>query len=104
MTIHVSSDFGMCSTAKVDERPAVYYFSSMKVKTSITLSPEVLSELDSLAHAAGSRSAVVETALRAYFSARQRKSRDRRDFSLINANADQLNEEAVDVLGYQIDL
>ena len=74
------------------------------MKISITLSAEVLSELDSLARGAGSRSAVIETALKAYFSARRRESRDRLDLSLINSNADQLNEEALDVLGYQADL
>lgn len=76
----------------------------MKTKTSITLSSDVISELDRLAETAGSRSAVVETALRAYFAARQRENRDRQDLALINANADDLNHEALDVLGYQVDL
>ncbi|MFC1610380.1 hypothetical protein ACFL6C_05435 [Myxococcota bacterium] len=76
----------------------------MKVKTSITLSSDVVSELDSLAEVVGSRSAVVEIALRAYFGARQRENRDRQELALINANADDLNQEALDVLGYQVDL
>ncbi|OGQ91389.1 MAG: hypothetical protein A2289_21690 [Deltaproteobacteria bacterium RIFOXYA12_FULL_58_15] len=76
----------------------------MKVKTSITLSPDVILELDNLAETAGNRSAVVETALRAYFAARKREHRDREDLALINANADDLNHEALDVLGYQVEL
>jgi len=76
----------------------------MKIKTSITLSSDILSELDGLAVTAGSRSAVVETALRAYFAARHRERRDRRELALLNENAAQLNREALDVLGYQVEL
>ncbi len=76
----------------------------MKTKTSITLSSDLIAELDSLAKAAGSRSAVIETALRAYFAARKREKRDRQELETINANVGDLNREALDVLGYQVEL
>ena len=44
---------------------------------------------------------VIETALREFVTRKARAERDRRELEIINANADKLNEEALDVLEYQ---
>ncbi len=46
-------------------------------------------------------SSVIEEALREFVKRKARAERDRRELELINANADKLNEEALDVLEYQ---
>jgi metal-responsive CopG/Arc/MetJ family transcriptional regulator len=73
----------------------------MKVKTSITLSEEVLEAVDQLAMKAGGRSQVIETALRDYLARRKRATRDARDLALLNRDADELNAEMADILEYQ---
>jgi metal-responsive CopG/Arc/MetJ family transcriptional regulator len=73
----------------------------MKEKTSITLSSDLLAEVDRSAGAAASRSAFIEAVLRAYFKEKLRQAIHQRDVELINANADYLNREAMDVLRYQ---
>ena len=63
--------------------------------------------MKSLARAARrgeSRSETIERLLREGLAARARQATDARDLALINAHADALNEEAEDVLGYQVDL
>ncbi len=44
---------------------------------------------------------VIETALRDYVAKETRQELNRRDIEIINANADKLNEEALDTLEYQ---
>ena len=73
----------------------------MKEKTSITLSPEVLSGIDQIAGSKQSRSAFIETILQQYLRQWARAQRDARDIELINQHADELNAEAEDVLRYQ---
>lgn len=73
----------------------------MKEKTSITLSSDLLAELDRNAGSAKSRSAFIESVLREHFREKARQAIHQRDFELINANADALNLEAMDVLSYQ---
>lgn len=73
----------------------------MKEKTSITLSSDLLSRLDRLAGSKQSRSAVIEWILRQYFRQRTRAQAQARDLQLINAAAERLNKEALDVLDYQ---
>jgi metal-responsive CopG/Arc/MetJ family transcriptional regulator len=73
----------------------------MKVKTSITLSEEVLEAVDQLAMKAGGRSQVIETALRDFLARRKRAARDARDLALLNRDADELNAEMADILEYQ---
>jgi hypothetical protein len=46
-------------------------------------------------------SALLERAALAYLAHLEREARDRRDLEIINRNADRLNEEAADTLGYQ---
>jgi metal-responsive CopG/Arc/MetJ family transcriptional regulator len=73
----------------------------MKEKTSITLSSDLLAEVDRSAGAAASRSAFIEGVLREYFKEKIRQAIHQRDIELINANAEYLNREAMDVLRYQ---
>ena len=44
---------------------------------------------------------VIETALRDYIAKKSPRKLNRRDIEIINANAEKLNEEALDVLEYQ---
>lgn len=74
----------------------------MKVKTSVTLSEELL-EAMSAETDAQNRSAFIETAIWDYLELRQRSVRDQREIDLINANADELNAEARDASDYQDD-
>jgi metal-responsive CopG/Arc/MetJ family transcriptional regulator len=74
----------------------------MKVKTSISLPPELLLAVDRMSAAYNSRSAFIEAALRAYV-ARKQPAADN-ELARINQYATQLNREALDVLDYQIDL
>jgi len=73
----------------------------MKQKTSVTLSSDLLDQIDRDAGSKASRSAFIEGVLREYFKERVREAINRRDAELINANADYLNREMEDVLRYQ---
>ena len=78
--------------------------SIMKVRTSITLSKDIVEKIDSLAASYGNRSALIEKAVRDLIAAREKLDRDQNDLEIINKQADILNSEAVDVLSYQVDL
>ena len=69
----------------------------MKLKTSITLSSDLLDEIDRNAGSKASRSAFIEAVLREYLKEKVRAAINRRDAELINANIDYLNSEALDV-------
>ena len=73
----------------------------MKEKTSITLSQDVLVQLDRLAGSKYSRSAFIEQVLREYLRERARAAINARDLERINASVDRLNAEALDALEYQ---
>lgn len=70
----------------------------MKEKTSVTLSPEVLTGIDRLAGSKQSRSAFIETILQQYLRQRARAQRDARDVEIINRNSERLNRDAEDGL------
>ena len=70
----------------------------MRVKTSITLPEDLLKSIDLIDV---NRSAFIERASRAYLARLQKAKREARDIQIINAHADRLNEEAMDVLAYQ---
>jgi metal-responsive CopG/Arc/MetJ family transcriptional regulator len=72
----------------------------MKVKTSVTLSEELLEALSSETGQAN-RSALIEEATWRYLRQRQREKRDARELERINEQAEHLNEEALDVLSFQ---
>ena len=73
----------------------------MKEKTSVTLSPDVLSGIDRLAGARMSRSAFIERVLREYLTAQARAKRNARELELLNQAADELGAEIEDALTYQ---
>jgi metal-responsive CopG/Arc/MetJ family transcriptional regulator len=73
----------------------------MKTKTSITLSEDVLTVVDQRA-TGKSRSEFIETALWSYIAQLTRNEQNARDLDILNRNADRLNQEAADVLTYQV--
>ena len=75
----------------------------MKVKTSITLAPEVLEAVDRFAGSTSSRSEIIEQAIREFLVTRARAKRDAVDLQLINKFADELDAEMADILGHQIE-
>jgi len=80
------------------------YIGSMKVKTSITLSEELLKAVDQYAKEYKNRSEFIEEAVRVFIRRLIRRQQDARDLEIINDRADYLNQEAMDVLTYQVDL
>ena len=70
----------------------------MKEKTSVTLSPEVLTGIDRLAGSKQSRSAFIDDVLRQYLRERVKAVRDARDVEIINRHAKRLNRDAEDGL------
>ena len=76
----------------------------MKVKTSITLSEDLLKAVDEYAKEYNNRSEFIEEAVRVFVRQLIRREQDARDLEIINQRADYLNQEAMDVLTYQVDL
>ena len=76
----------------------------MKLKTSVTLSEDILKTLKRASRKGESRSETIERLLRESLAARARRVADERDLEIINRHADRLNAEAEDVLDYQTDL
>ena len=72
-----------------------------KMKTSLTLSREVVKGIDRVAGKKRSRSAVVDDVLRRYLAHRERAAINARDLELIDRYADELNAEAEEVLEFQ---
>jgi len=76
----------------------------MKRKTSITLSEELINEIDELSSQYGNRSLFIEQAIRDFLAAEAKRRRDLHDIEILNRRADVLNKEAEDVLSYQVDV
>ncbi len=76
----------------------------MKVKTSITLSSEVLRLIDRHRDNFRSRSEFLERAAREMLAQLARTEAEQRDLEIINRRAAELNAEAEDVLAYQVAL
>ena len=74
----------------------------MKVKTSITLSKNLLKEIDAIISKSGNRSLFIEEAIKNYLTHKKRDLRNKNDLEIINRSADELNKEANDVLSYQV--
>ena len=74
----------------------------MKVKTSITLSEDLLDAIDESSGQFKNRSDFVEAAIRAYIEHMIREEQNAKDLAIINRQADRLNKEAIDVLEYQL--
>jgi metal-responsive CopG/Arc/MetJ family transcriptional regulator len=73
----------------------------MKEKTSVTLSKDVLRDVDRLAGSKYSRSAFIERVLRRYLRGRAKAALEARDLERLNSSADRLNREAAEILEYQ---
>jgi metal-responsive CopG/Arc/MetJ family transcriptional regulator len=75
----------------------------MKVKTSLTLSEDLVSQLDRLAPPTVSRSSFIEYILRDYVEGRAQARREAREVAQINRHAAELNDEMKDALSFQAD-
>lgn len=74
----------------------------MKTKISITLSEVLLSQVDKLAIASCTRSAIIEEAVQQYLANKARRERDEQELAILNAHADEFNAEMADILSYQV--
>jgi metal-responsive CopG/Arc/MetJ family transcriptional regulator len=75
----------------------------MKAKTSITLSKDLLAEIDArLASQQRSRSEFIEEAVRVYLAQVDRTALQAREATLLRRHAATLNAEMADVLEYQV--
>ena len=76
----------------------------MKLKTSITLSEDIVKRLDRATRRGENRSQAIERLLRESLEAEARRAADSKDLALIDEHAAELNAEAEDVLAYQTEL
>jgi metal-responsive CopG/Arc/MetJ family transcriptional regulator len=76
----------------------------MKVKASVTLSEDLMSQIDAQTTRFGNRSAFIEQVVRHFLAVEEQRNRDAQDLEIFNAHAESLNEEAADVLSFQVDL
>jgi Arc/MetJ-type ribon-helix-helix transcriptional regulator len=87
----------------VDFTEQRWYIGSMKTKTSVSLSDDLLKLIDGVVEGENRRSAFIEEAVKAYLEVRKRQRRDRTDLQIINRLSEKLNREAEDVLSFQKD-
>jgi metal-responsive CopG/Arc/MetJ family transcriptional regulator len=73
----------------------------MKLKTSLTLSEDLLKELDRMAGPKVPRSSFIERILRDFVEHRARQKRLAQEVAAINQHADKLNSEMSDALQFQ---
>jgi metal-responsive CopG/Arc/MetJ family transcriptional regulator len=73
----------------------------MKIKTSLTLSEDLVAKLDSMAGPGTSRSSFIEKILRDFVESRAQARRDAREVAALNRHAATLNAEMKDVLSFQ---
>lgn len=71
------------------------------MKTSVSLSRDIIALIDQHADGERNRSAFIELAVRTYLETIRRNRRDHDDIRTINRLSARLNREARDVLGYQ---
>jgi len=76
----------------------------MKVKTSITLSEDIIRYIDATSGIHQTRSEFIESAVRDFIERRLQKERDSKDLAIYNKKAKRLNKEADDVLSYQVEI
>jgi metal-responsive CopG/Arc/MetJ family transcriptional regulator len=84
----------------IDKVVYMYYYSSMKKKTSISVSPKLLKLIDALPEKP-TRSQIIEEALVLYFKDIKSRQRDKADISILNDVSKAYNAEALDALEYQ---
>jgi hypothetical protein len=86
----------------IDVTEPEWYIGGMKVKTSVTLSQELLKVVDRRARQhKKNRSDFIETAVWTFLAQLSREEINARDLEIINRHAEALNREAADVLSYQ---
>ncbi len=73
----------------------------MKVKTSLTLSDELIQAIDQYGATYENRSAFIEAAVWAFIRQLRHSRENACDIEIIDQNAERLNAEALDVLAYQ---
>jgi metal-responsive CopG/Arc/MetJ family transcriptional regulator len=73
----------------------------MKIKTSVSLSEEVLAAMDRASGGKTNRSAFLEKAAWTEIEMLRRQKREARDRRILDRDADALNAEALDVLEFQ---
>ncbi len=74
----------------------------MKIKTSVTLSSEILKSIQQFTKK-GQRSEFVEKALWKYLDFVKREKRNQKDTKIYEKQADSLNQEAEEILAFQDD-
>ena len=74
----------------------------MKIKTSITISDDVLKDVDNFSKPSLNRSEFIESAVRRFIEHLKRERRNAEDLKIINRRARRLNKEAADVLKFQV--
>src|SRR3990167_4811274 len=75
----------------------------MKTKTSITLSPGILSAIDAEVGAGGNRSQFIEDTLKRYFRQKRREERDRHAAEIYTKYAAEYAAESVGLLEDSVD-
>ncbi len=75
----------------------------MRIKTSASLSKELLTEIRRVAGPKVNRSEFLEAAAWDRLALLKRRRRDARDRAILDRNSKSLNTEALDVLEYQAD-
>ncbi|GMQ89694.1 MAG: hypothetical protein BMS9Abin10_0024 [Gammaproteobacteria bacterium] len=81
----------------------IEYIISMKVKTSITLSPRTIRAIDEIAGSSVTRSRIIEQALIEFIERHRRRLREAKDLEILNRSAKELNREMEDILTYQVE-
>jgi len=78
----------------------------MKIKTTIALEHELLQKLNTILETEGngSLSDLIDDLLRGFLAKQRQTAHDAADLEVINQNAERLNQEAEDVLTYQMEL
>jgi metal-responsive CopG/Arc/MetJ family transcriptional regulator len=74
----------------------------MKIKTSVTISQELLKVMDEFLDSDKNRSLFLERAAWSYIAKLRRAQRNARDIDIINQRAEYLNTEVLDALSYQV--
>jgi hypothetical protein len=88
---------------RLDFLPPWWYVLGMRVKTSVSLSTEILKEVSNFT-TGGERSDFIEKALWNYIQFLHRCQRNQQDLDKINKSAEFLNSEALDSLSFQVAL
>lgn len=74
----------------------------MRIRTYISLPEELVRVMDRFSDSYKNRSDFIEAAVRAFAAQLARKQQNARDLEIINRRAERLNQEARDVLAYQV--